>query len=119
MHGRKQTTVSFHVTVRHFPTSKEAYIWLVDKILAYKPTLLSECGHALIEGRGRNYFGRAPRALFPASPHLAEDQNHYEPVSGGWFANVNMDNRLKGVVLRRLARAAGLIYGVGWTWNEG
>jgi hypothetical protein len=99
--------------------SKEAYIWLIDKILAANPTLLSVSGDHIIRGLGRNYFERSPRALFSASPHLAEDRNLYEPVSGGWFANVNMDNRLKRVVLRRLARAAGFTYGVDWTWDDG
>src|ERR1700722_17201281 len=103
----KPTTVSFRGTKRNFTTSKEAYIWLIDKFFAAKPNLPEIIRH----GRGVLYFARTPRELFISAKHLAEDRTHYEPVSGGWFADTVLDNDLKFEILTRLAKAAGFKFG--------
>jgi hypothetical protein len=119
MRGMKQIRVSFRGYVLDFPTAKEAYVWLIDKFLAANPGLLDHLQNTKLTGWSRKYFARCRNDLFPASPHLAEDRNLSEPVSGGWFANVNMDNRRKRTVLHRLAVLGGFKYGVDWTWDDG
>jgi len=109
----KPTTVSFKGTKRDFSTSKEAYIWLIDKWFAAKPNLPEMIQH----GRGVRYFARTPHKLFISSPDLAEKRSNYEPVSGGWFANTVLDNRLKFKILTGLAKLAGFKLGEDWTWD--
>jgi hypothetical protein len=99
----KPTTVSFRGTKRHFSTSKEAYIWLIDKLFADKPNL-PEISR---QGRGRRYFARTWQELSPASPKLDKIHIHYERVSGRWFANTVLNNDLKFQILTRLAKLAG------------
>jgi hypothetical protein len=109
----KPTTVSFKGTKRNCSTSKEAYIWLIDKVFADNPNLREISP----QGRGRRYFARTRQELFPARRDLAENRNNYEPVSGGWFANTNLNNELKFQILTRLAKLAGFKFGEDWTWD--
>ena len=104
-----------------FSTSKEAYIWLLDKFIANKPDVLINIRQREIitSGRGGTYLAPTLKELFLSSPHLAEDPLHFERVSGGWFAITNLNNDVKFNVLCRFARITGLKYEDDWTWDDG
>ena len=119
VYGRKPTRVTFQSSGAHFATAKEAYVWLVDKFLAARPNLLDDTGDGILGGWGREYFARCPKELFRTSPHLVEEPGFVEPVTGGWFAMVKLDNAQKRRILKWLAAHGGFQYGTDWTWDDG
>lgn len=121
MRGTKATLVSMQGQKRMFATSKEAYIWLLDRFIANRPDILKDDRQRdrIVTGRGRIYLAQTPKELFLASPHLADDPIYFARVSGGWFAITNLNNDVKFNVLCRFARIAGFDYGKDWTWDDG
>jgi hypothetical protein len=102
--GARPATARFHDIERRFPTSKEAYVWLLENFVRHSPTALA--APQVSRGRTRNYFDRDPKKLFPASPHLAENQSMHANVGNGWYANLNLSNPEKRDLLISIARAA-------------
>jgi hypothetical protein len=112
------TTVTFRGDKEHFPTEKEAYIWLVTKFFDAYPRLLQD--NSILEGREVNYFSRSPQAL---SPKIAEQAHYYAPIilsSGKWFVTVKLDNTQKHQILSNMAKHihAGLVEGTDWSWHN-
>jgi hypothetical protein len=102
-----------------FPTSKEAYIWFVDKVLQQYPGLLNDADRlkAIAQGVGGRYFAKSQDQLFIKSPHQADESTNYERVSGGWYANVKLTNPQKRKNIENLATHAGLQRS-DWSWEE-
>ena len=115
--GSKPTIARFQTFSEHFPTTKDAFVWLVERFISVKPEIFSNPGQETIHvavGHARNYFARSAEKLFKASPHLADDPNYYVRLSNGWFLNVNLSNPQKFDILARFARVAGLEYPENW-----
>jgi hypothetical protein len=110
------TTVTFRGDKEHFPTEKEAYIYLVTKFFDAYPQLLQD--NSILEGREVNYFARSPQDL---SPKTAEQAYYYTRIilsSGRWFVNVKLDNTQKHQILSNMANHAGLLEGTDWSWHN-
>ncbi len=127
--GATPTISTFRSTEKHFPTAKEAYIWLVDRFVGVRRDVftnvrwettgyISVGRHRTEEGRPiRNYFARSPQQLFRNSPWLAEDQSKYVRLQNGWHANVNLNNREKFDILCRFGWVVELKGGQDWDWD--
>lgn len=118
--GAKETVGRFLGKQQHFKTSKEAYVWLVERFAQYNPRLFDEPSKDTLYvalGKRRNYFGRTLARMFRGTPHLAENSSNYVRLSNGWYANVNLNNAQKLDVLMRLAALARLEYGDEWDFD--
>jgi hypothetical protein len=119
MRGPKATIARFHTVERIFATSKEAYLYLIERFLQSKPDLLETDwqNQFVSKGRSRRYFAREPKQLFEESPHLAENSNNYSRVMSGWFTITNLNNEEKFEILLRLAAIGGWGFGSDWSWR--
>lgn len=119
MRGPRTTTARFRKIQRTFPTSKEAFIFLIDSFVGARPTLLDEAAqHRYIsQGWARTYFAKAPRELFKASPRLAEEASNYASLARGWFVITNLSNVEKAQILYDLAAMVGWRYRDDWDWD--
>lgn len=118
--GARPTVAFFRGTERRFETSKEAYIWLLERFLTVKPQLFEKINWETVfvaKGRKRNYFGKDLKAMFHGSPHLADDPNNYARLTNGWYANTNLNNVQKFEILGRFAAIAKLSYEKDWRWD--
>ena len=118
--GARFTTAFYCGIERHFPTSKEAYLWLIERFISAKPELFEKISWETVfvpKGKKRNYFAPALEKLFHGSPHLAEDRNNYAKLTNGWFANTNLDNNRKYEILCRFAGVAKLEHEREWRWD--
>ena len=96
--------------------AKEAYMYLIGRFLQAKPDIFD-----LYEKRGdkRNDFAHSPEALFPASPHFADQTGASGQVSGtNWYANTHTHTREKVQRLEKLSEIAGFMRDTDWTWEE-
>lgn len=116
----RPTRVTFCGSANAFRTSKDAYLWLIGRLLVARPDLLEiESEKPYINtGKGRRHFARSPEKLYEKSPHLAEMRDHYVELPGGWFANVHLNNKEKLQILEPLSKAAGLVPNRDWTWDD-
>ena len=118
--GARATLARFQGSEKHFSTSKEAYLWLVERFIAEKPDLFDHVNWEttyVSKGRKRAYFSRDITALFQGSPHLADDRNNYAPLTNGWFANTNLSNAQKFEVLCRFSGVTKLRQDDDWDWE--
>ncbi len=127
--GATETIATFRSLVKHFPTAKEGYVWLVERFIGIKPEVFTDIRwettgyvavgrHRAEEGKAiRNYFARSPQQLFRNSPWLAESQGNYVRLQNGWYANTNLNNREKFDILVRFGWVAGLKGGQDWDWE--
>lgn len=116
----KATLVRYGDEEHEHPSSKEAYVWLLEKFIDAKPSLFFtpnwETDFVAV-GRARNYFDRDPRSMFHESIHLAGDPNNYHLLRNGWYANVNLGNERKFDILCRFAAIAKLKWDDEWYWE--
>lgn len=115
--GSRQTTAMFKGKSEGFDFAKDAYIWLIERFIRTDPTVFTSPDHRLIRvavGRGRYFFARRAKALFPRSPHLADTQSNFHLLTNGWFANANLDNNQKFTILIRFGDTIGLMQGRDW-----
>jgi hypothetical protein len=113
----EQTQVRFRGSRASFGTQEEAYEWLLDKFMVVKPALSeTECIEINRTSRTRLYLARSPEELWDRSMHLIEEKR-YKKMSGGWYANMNLDLETKSGVLRRFARIVQLNEGEDWAWD--
>ena len=118
--GRKPTVARFLDKTREFGTSKEAYVWMVERFAAIRPDVFQEPSSDtlyLAFGKRRNYFAKSPTKLFEGTPELANDANHFARLTNGWFVNLNMSNAQKFDILSRLAAITRLSYLDKWDWE--
>lgn len=118
--GSKPTIVRFRGQEQYFDTSKDAYVWLVERFAAYNSKVFDEPSKETLYvalGKRRNYFGRSLAKMFKGNPGLAENHNNYVRLSNGWYANVNLNNSQKLEILMRLAALARLEYAEDWDFE--
>lgn len=126
--GATETIATFRSTAKHFPTAKEAYVWLVNCFIGVKPEVFTNIrwettGYVAVgqrrnsEGAIRNYFARNPQKLFYKSPWLAENHNNYVRLQNGWYANSNLSNAEKFDILVRFGWVVELKCGHDWDWE--
>lgn len=118
--GARLNVAHFHGTKKHFDTSKEGYIWLLERFIGVKPKLFETINWETVfvtKGRKRNYFGKNLKTMFHGSPHLADDRNNYARLTNGWYANTNLNNAQKFDILCRFAAIAKLEYDKDWRWD--
>ena len=117
--GSKPTVAKFFGSQQQFATSKEAYIWLVERFIAQNPKAFAAPSSGILDvalGKRRNYFGRNLKRMFHASPELAENPSNYVRLSNGWYANVNLNNAEKFRILLGLAAVTRVAYPNQWDW---
>lgn len=110
------TSVTFRGDKKQADTQKGAYVWLVQKFFNVNPQLIQD--NSIIIGREVNYFARSPEEL---SPKIAEQAHNYERIillSGRWYVNAKLPNRLKRQILSNMGNKAGLVKGTDWSWRN-
>lgn len=115
--GANPTIATYLSDKKRFPTTKEAFVWLVERFLGQAPDILSgpsAMAAKLVTGSKRRYFARHAKELFPGSPHLADDRNNFEQLSNGWLLIVNLSNAQKFEILSRLAALTKLEFPRDW-----
>lgn len=116
----RPTDSMFRGKTKHFPTAKDAYIWLIERFVSASPAVFQNITFDTVfiaKGKQCNYFARSVQKLFHHSPRLAEDHNNYVKLSNGWYANTNLNNRQKFEILCRFAGVAKLEHEKDWNWT--
>lgn len=124
-HGPKPTRAMFKDEVKVFETSKEAYVWLIERFIREYPKpfktidwetwFIVKCDRDIYK---RLYFARSPEKLFYGSDNkeeLAGNPSNYVQLSNGWYANLNISNERKLAILRRFSAVAGLKFKKDWS----
>lgn len=118
--GRTPTAAMLHGERESFDTAKEAYQWMLSRLCEKYPSVFKfgEMGAvAFALATKRPYFARSLGNLYPAeSAHLAEIKTNYSTLPNGLFADLNLSNAHKAVILRQLAAAAHL-KDADWDWD--
>jgi len=118
--GATPTFVGFRGSEHRFETAKDAYFWLIQKFTEAHPETFATLNWETVfvaKGKRRNYFGRDLEKMFHESPHLADDQNNYQKLSNGWYANLNLNNDQKFDILCKLAAVGKFDFGREWKWE--
>ena len=116
----KPTIARFLGKEQSFSTSRDAYLWLIERFVGAKPSVFDDPSKDTIYvalGKKRNYFGRNLKKMFHGTPDLAENPSNYARLSNGWYANLNLNNAQKFDILMRFAALAGMEYPTQWDWE--
>lgn len=116
--GPTPTTAGFRGRSERFPTGKEAYLWLVEQFRFYRPNIFEEYEtlHERAKSTGRR-FARNPESLFPTDSKRAGDPAYYSELSGGWYADTNLNHEAKFAALMQLGYLAKLEYATDWSFG--
>jgi hypothetical protein len=116
--GATATRAVFRDRSETFSTGKEAYLWLVEQFKSYCPAILEQYDalHERARSNGRR-FARSPRALFPPGSKRAGNSSYYSALSGGWYADTNINHQDKFSALLQLGYVAKLDYPMDWTFR--
>jgi hypothetical protein len=116
----------FRDTRKSFAHAVDAYLWLVERFIGYRPTIFTDVNWettgfiAVGLGRNsqgkpfRNYFAKSPMKLFRKTPKLANNPSMYARLQNGWHANTNLSNAEKYDILIRFAGVLGFKQGEDW-----
>ena len=118
--GSKPTDAMFLGETHHFPSEKEAYVWLMERFVHHYPRLFETIDWAttfVAVGTRTIYFARSLKNLFATSPALAEDPTKYCRMSNGWYAKLVLSEKQKVELLYKFGTVAGLMMGRHWDWN--
>ena len=110
------TTVTFLSAVSHFDTGKDAYLWFIEQLRCAKLDLLEsyEASKNRKETAGSRFSPRKSAILPKDSKRLKKLDEYAAPISGGWYADVNLDHDQKFSILVRLAGLCGFQFGRDW-----
>ncbi len=105
------TTATFRGTAKEFFSEKDAYVWMVERFISYKPQLFTHTAsddlkYLCYGARGATYFSRSKVEL--RKPHS---------LPNGWYVELNLGNTQKIRNLGRFASAVRLKYEVDWKWD--
>lgn len=120
--GAQPTEVEFLGCKRQCDSEKDAYIWLIERLVEHYPQPFAKPGtHTLAlarGGRGAMYFAKSLSALFgPQHQALATDKNKWHRLPNGWYAKLVLNETQKVELVKAYARLAGLQFGVDMDWN--
>ena len=118
--GAKPTLVRFRESEHEFPSSKEAYTWLVSRMIEAYPRIFTNINwetEYVSKGTRRLYFSENLTKMFYGSPHLADNPNNFNLLPNGWYANMDLDNDRKFAVLCKVAAVAKLEFEKDWYWH--
>ncbi len=119
--GSKPTEVMFQGVTKHFPSEKEAYVWLMEHFIQHYPKPFEEIDwetRFVAKGVRTLYFARSLKNLFKTSPAHASDLNKYRRLANGWYAKLVLSEVQKVELLMKFATVASLRMGLDWDWNE-
>lgn len=123
------TQSSFKGQLCQFDSAKEAYVWLVERMIAVRPEVFIEINSdtsyialgakklKVDKKRMRNYFARTPEKLFWHTPTLIDNTSNYGRLTNGWYANLNISHVQKFQILCRLSRVLNLSHGTDWDFE--
>ncbi len=116
--GATPTTALFRGRYETFPTGKDAYLWLVEQFKSYCPSVFDqyETLHEHARSGGRR-FARSPKSLFPPGSKRADDSSYFSSLSGGWYADTNINHQDKFSALLQLGYLAKLEYPADWAFR--
>lgn len=86
---------------------RDILVHILDELHKAKPG----CLERIRGGRSRPYVARSREALFPGSPHLAENDNHSRKLSCGWYVDVNNGEGAMKNIVEQACEAAGVQFG--------
>ena len=118
--GATPTTAVCGEKTEDFPSGKEAYLWLIQRLRDHRPHLLESQDQwhmRAFEGVTRRYFATSPHQLFPKGSAQSAKANNFSLLPGGWYANVNLNHRQKFDILLRLAAICRLEYPNDWDFR--
>ena len=118
--GSKPTVAMFQGEQQHLPSEKEAYLWLIECLIAHNPKPFVDLDwQTLFIAKGPRilYFAKSLRVLFRQNPDLAKDKNKHSRLSNGWYAQLILNEDQKVEILERIASVSSLRMGVDWDWN--
>lgn len=93
----------------NYDNAKQAMVTVLNELARKDPTFLQRCAqHPNAQGRKRRYIAQRLEELYPDRPDLRE---HNEQLPGGWYVATNLNNQLKGSIIRLAAEVAGLKFG--------
>lgn len=119
--GSKPTDVIFLGTQKHFPSEKEAYIWLVERFTQHYPQPFEKIDwqtRFVAKGTRALYFAKSLKNLFHTAPDHAADPNKYHRLTNGWYAKLVLSEQQKVELLMKFATVANLRMGADWDWND-
>ncbi len=90
-------------------SDKAAYIEVLRSLHRRVPDLLERLRDRLRTVR-RTFFARIPDDLFLWSPHLVGNESNYHQITPGWFADTNLSNESKELILIEACAIAGVSY---------
>lgn len=118
------TQVHFRDKQRIFPSSKNAYVWLVGEMLNTRSHLAfggSFFQEMFVKGiRGARYLALAPEDLFPAKSNdeiRAMKDNFWYELPNGWTLYLKLNDNQKLDRLCGLAAVCKLEYEKDWSWH--
>lgn len=109
--GYRPTLVRYMDTSCEFGTSKEAYIWMLEKLLSRDLHFFERCRSSWL----MRYFAKDPRDLTLAE---ATDHNASHRLTNGWYANVAVPTGQKFELLLGLACMMGYRSPNDWDWVD-
>jgi hypothetical protein len=116
--GATPTTARMLKSTGRFPSGKEAYLWLVERFMSHRPSLLDEYvrWHSRANS-GSSRFARDPIALFPPGSTRAANSSFYARLPEGWFADTNLSHSDKFTALMQLSHLCRLTYPEDWSFE--
>ncbi|WP_206957038.1 hypothetical protein [Trinickia acidisoli] len=119
--GSKPTNVMFLGKTKHFPSEKEAYVWLMEEFTQHYPQLFEKIDwqtRYVAKGPRALYFAKSLKQLFHSAPDHGIDPNKYHRLMNGWYAKLVLSERQKVELLMKFATVANLRMGADWDWDD-
>lgn len=92
-----------------YTSAKDAMVIVLRELAKEDPAFLERCSlHPNAQGRKRRYIARTPEELYPDREDLRDLRAE---LPGGWWVATNLNNVLKGTIVRLAAEVAGLAFG--------
>ncbi|HOX67497.1 MAG TPA: hypothetical protein PKV56_06490 [Burkholderiaceae bacterium] len=116
--GPTQTTAAFLGRSETFGTGKEAYLWLLERFRQHQPLIFE--AYELLRHKDRSAGTRVakdPALLFPRGSSRIGNPANYATLTGGWYADTNLNHQDKFSTLVRFAHLAKLEYPEDWDFR--
>ena len=118
--GATPTTARFLDETREFGCGKDAYLWLVAKLLAHRADALDRYLAHFQRSDSRSQgcrFARSPLGLFPPGSKRRDNPAHCAELGSGLFADVNLSHDDKFKALIQLSFCVELEFAEHWDFR--